>query len=587
MSTMFENTRMSVKLPAFITGAAFIATLAVGLVGYFTAKAQTSSLIESGKVSQLHAKQGELKAYLSSIEQDLRVVSSNPTVLESLKQFESSWNELGGNQKKILQSAYIDKNPHPTGQKEKLDMGNSGGRYDLVHAKYHPWFRALLQERSYYDIFLFDLKGDLIYTVFKELDYATNLTAGEYKDTDLGNSFRAAAESNEPGSIHFFDFRPYAPSHGAPASFMSTPIFENGKKTGVLVFQMPIDIINSMMSRDAGLGETGEVMIVGSDGLLRNDTPFTEVNDILATKINNPAIDSALAGNLGVGHGSEYRDLSMEYVAVPFLYRGTTWVLAAAQATAEINAPIASMRNQMLIIGACLLIGISLLGLFLSRSLTRPIASLVAQMQKLAKGDSSIEIIGENRRDEIGDMAQTVAVFKQNAIERAQLENDSESVLLSQRDRQSNIDQLISNFRAHSQTSIEAVASNAEQMKNLAVSLNNVANSTSERAISADQASGHAAGNVQEVAAATEEMTRSVNEIGQQISRAHELTGEASTAANNTDVKVANLAQSAEKIGDVVSLIQAIAEQTNLLALNATIEAARAGEAGKGFAVVA
>ena len=101
--------------------------------------------------------------------------------------------------------------------------------------------------------------GSLIYTVFKELDYATNLMTGEYSETDLGNAFRAAL-NGDGESIHFFDFKPYAPSAGAPASFISMPVRNGIETLGVLVFQMPIDNINAVMSDPSGFGETGEAI---------------------------------------------------------------------------------------------------------------------------------------------------------------------------------------------------------------------------------------------------------------------------------------------------------------------------------------
>jgi len=141
-----------------------------------------------------------------------------------------------------------------------LDSASAGTRYDFAHARYHPVFRDLLLARQYYDIFLFNNQGDLVYTVFKELDYATNFASGggEWAGTDLGNAFRSAI-NGAPGSMNFFDFKPYGPSYGAPAAFLSTPIVDgNGRNVGVVAFQMPIDKINAMMQDSTGLGETGE-----------------------------------------------------------------------------------------------------------------------------------------------------------------------------------------------------------------------------------------------------------------------------------------------------------------------------------------
>lgn len=587
MTSILNNVRLTAKLPLFITAATLVVALTIGTVSYFTAKNQTQNMIEQKAQAILQGAGNELSNYLKSIEQDIRIVANTETTLKALKGFSKNFKKFGNDAAKILQAAYIEKNPHPTGQKHKLDRGEAGGRYDYTHARYHPWFRNILQGRSYYDIFLFDLKGNAVYSVFKELDFGTNLKSGKYKDTDLGAAFRAAAASKKPGSVHFFDFKVYALSQGAAASFISTPIFNDGAKKGVLVFQIPIDIINGVMSKSAGLGETGELMIVGSDRLMRNDSRFTKTNDILKSKVANAAVDTALSGTFGKGADSSYRGSELQYYASPFSYQGIRWALTMAQEADEIYAPVASLRNQILMIALVLMAVISLLGFFMSRLLTRPISNLVDQMKQLAEGDNSAEITGEERRDEIGDMAQAVAIFKQNGIERQRLEAESQDANRKQLERQHVIDQLLEDFREQAEKSLQAVASNADQMELSAGSLNQIASSTSERAERANEASGQSASSVQSVAAATEEMTVSIEEISNQVGRASELIEQTSAEAQTTDRKVAGLSDAVSKIGEVVSLIQDIAEQTNLLALNATIEAARAGDAGKGFAVVA
>jgi methyl-accepting chemotaxis protein len=589
MNTRFapRNFRLSTKLPALVMGVALFAIVSLGIASFMTAKHQVFDLIESRMSAVLHGKGHELNLYIESIEQDLRIVSSNSTVVSAVQEFETAWFGLGFNQMQRLQAAYIDNNPHPTGEKDKLYRGDVGGTYDDVHARHHPWFHALLQERQYYDIFLFDLDGNLIYTVFKELDYATNLIDGEYRDTDLGNAFRAAADSAATGELHFFDFRPYAPSHGAPASFMSTPIFSEGSKIGVLVFQMPIDAINGIMSSSTGLGDTGELMIVGGDGLMRNDSRFTEHNDILTTTIANDAISGAINGIPGNAISDTYRATEMDYVTIPFHHFGVHWALAAVQAVEEINAPIAAMRNQMLIIGSILIGLATLTGWLASRTLVRPISALVGHMHSLANGNTDISLDGVNRGDEIGDMTKAVSVFRHNAIERNRLEGETERDAADAQDRQRRVDELIDMFRTSVTSNLQSVDDNTAQMESTANVLCDTATSTTEQAGAAAAASNEAALNVQAVAAAAEELAASVDEISRQVTRTNDVVNRATEATGVTNDKVSSLADAAQKIGDVVSLIRDIAEQTNLLALNATIEAARAGEAGKGFAVVA
>ena len=229
----------------------------------------------------------------------------------------------------------------------------------------------------------------------------------------------------------------------------------------------------------------------------------------------------------------------------------------------------------------------TLLVVTLGRLLTAPLQRLTSAMLRLSENDLTVETTDGDREDEIGAMSRAVSIFKDNALERQKLEQESRNHMLEQQKRQELIETLLNDFRARIQASLETVSTRAESMQNSATSLNNLSTSTSQQARSADEASSNSADNVQHMAAASTQLTSSIAEIGEQVIRTNDLVTAASNEAHETDVKVASLAEAAEKIGEVVSLIRDISEQTNLLALNATIEAARAGEAGRGFAVVA
>lgn len=587
MIKYFQNLSISVKLPVLIVGAALTVALAIGISSYMTAENEINSMIEARKKALLHLKEERFASYLKGIEQELRIVASNPAVQSAVKEFSQAWGSMDGDPTTRLQAAYITDNPNPTGEKDKLVRGNADPAYDDLHERYHPWFHTLLKERDYYDIFLFDLQGNLVYTVFKELDYATNLNQGQWKGTDLGNAFRTAAASGNKGSIHFFDFKPYAPSHGAPASFMSTPIFENGKKIGVLAFQMPVDQINAIMSNSEGLGETGEMMIIGADKLMRNDSKFTKENDILKTKIDVPVVDAALTGKDASGYSSKYRNAYLTYFAEPFRFHDTTWVALTAQTKEEIERPIAEMKFWMITVSAIFLTLVGVVGFLVSRSLSNPINSIVAQMRRLAKGDTNFNMGFSGRKDEIGHMVQAVEVFKQNAIERQRLEDAAQSERMHELRRQQMVDQLVAAFEDKIDEQVRLVDVETKTMRESADILIRVAETASGETDVAREASQEASGNVQAVAAAASQLAASIREISEQSHKAKELANNATDVAAETDKEVSNLSGAAAKIGEVIALISDIAEQTNLLALNATIEAARAGEAGKGFAVVA
>ncbi len=579
---------IAVKIPLLIAIAAVAVALGVGISSVRT----TTVTAHEGDMSKLNAilanRAQALEQYLHSIEQDVRSIAASPFAQEAVRDFASAWNLLTGNPQETLQTAYIDENPHPTGEKEKLDFAPGGAYYHALHAKYHPWFRKFLNERGYYDIFLFDLEGNLVYTVFKELDYATNLNNGEYRGTDLGNAFRAAAASNTAESLHFFDFEPYSPSHGAPASFISTPLFAEGEKVGVLVFQMPIGRINQVMSSNDGLGETGETFIIGGDYLMRNDSRFSEESTILTAKVQNAAVEAALGGNAGTIVASDYRNMDIQFTARPFAFQGAQWALVAAVGSEELDAHIVSMRNQIILISVICLIGVTAIGIFMARGVTKPIGRVTESMRTLADGNTDIDLEGADRSDEIGNMFAAVSVFRDNAIERLRLEESQRTEReRMEADSKERLREFADKFNMSVAEILQSVTTSASEMSETAGGLSQIAGSTNEQAATASAASDTASQNVSTVASAAEELSNSISEIGGQVAKSTEIVTRGTTQAQDTNRMVESLAEGAQKIGDVVSLIQDIAEQTNLLALNATIEAARAGEMGKGFAVVA
>lgn len=251
--------KMSVKIPALIVACGILAVSATGIFSYFSAKSAVEQEAKAKLATVLADRTAALDEWLKGIKGDLVTQAQNPTVNNALLAFIDGWKQLGTNQRQTLQRLYITDNPNPTGKKEELESASDGSAYSAAHARYHPYLRTFLRDRDYYDIFLFDTNGNLVYTVFKELDYATNVMNGQWAKTDLGNAFRAARDNPKAGSVAFFDFRPYAPSNDAPASFISTPLLDaGGKLQGVLVFQMPIGRLNGLMQAKSGLGETGE-----------------------------------------------------------------------------------------------------------------------------------------------------------------------------------------------------------------------------------------------------------------------------------------------------------------------------------------
>jgi methyl-accepting chemotaxis protein len=255
------------------------------------------------------------------------------------------------------------------------------------------------------------------------------------------------------------------------------------------------------------------------------------------------------------------------------------------------SSAFVAARNQSMLTLMAVLLAVAIAGIGIATLLTRhlgaPIRRLDERMTALAGGEHKTPVPFTGRTDEIGAMARSVEVFRDNALARARLEAETASDAEARLRRQARVDALVGAFSGSIGAILGGVSDNAGRMEETARTLTGIAAEASGQAEGAAGASKQASDNVQSVAAASEELSASINEIASQIGQTNVVVERASAEAAGANQRVKALADAAGRIGEVLQLIRAIAEQTNLLALNATIEAARAGEAGRGFAVVA
>ncbi|TCS62495.1 HAMP domain-containing methyl-accepting chemotaxis protein [Varunaivibrio sulfuroxidans] len=275
-------------------------------------------------------------------------------------------------------------------------------------------------------------------------------------------------------------------------------------------------------------------------------------------------------------------------------------IIAAAETlkknAAELEVQIRQSTTENIIAAEVEMLAISAIGIgvglllawLLGNGIANPVVGMTGAMRRLADGDLETEIPAQGRGDEIGQMAQTVQVFKDNAIRVKQMEAEQkEAEKRAEEEKRRMMHAMADDFESSVGGIVQTVSSASTELQSSAQSMATVSEQTSSQATTVAAASEEAATNVQTVASAAEELSSSISEISRQVSQSTQIANTAVSEVDGANKKVQGLAEAANKIGEVVALITDIADQTNLLALNATIEAARAGEAGKGFAVVA
>ena len=341
-----------------------------------------------------------------------------------------------------LQTLYIASNSRPVGEKDQMENANDGSSYSALHAQVHPSFRTALNAFGAYDIFLIDDdSGNIVYSVFKEIDVGTSLLDGPYADSGLG---RVWAETVETGDVAIVDFEPYLPSYLAPAAFAAQGVHDGaGTRIGTIAMQAPIDRINEVMTSkrrwgDVGLGESGETYIVAADSTMRNDSRFLiedpggfyaalddaeiPTDDIARfdTTIGLLSVDTvgtraALAGESGSDVFPDYRNVDVLSDFGPLMMPGgLDWVIMSEIDAAEAFDAAQDMRRISLVVltttGILMLVAIW----FGAGRLIRPIRKIEAEAivvkgLSFADGDhydtAALDVLA-TRRDEIGDLAE-------------------------------------------------------------------------------------------------------------------------------------------------------------------------------------
>lgn len=290
-----------------------------------------------------------LESYFNTAEAEISFWSLSPQIRDSFSALRRGWNELGENAAIAVRGLYISDYPFAGTGLSELRDANDGSDYSRAHSELHHLASEFVTGRGYYDFFLIDLEGNIIYSVEKEQDYATNLLNGAYSQSGLGVVFRRVMDADHEHAVAFSDFARYAPSNDDPAIFAARLMFDaNGNRLGVLALQLPTDTIANIMHFTAGMGESGETYLVGPDMIMRSDSRFSDVSTVLETAVDTWTVREALDGHQGVGYTPDYRGIEVlsayDFIDVDDI----RWAVMAEIDADEVASQVGSIIGELL-----------------------------------------------------------------------------------------------------------------------------------------------------------------------------------------------------------------------------------------------
>jgi PAS domain S-box-containing protein len=470
------NFRPKLLISFFCIG--LLSVIITGWQSYDAAKSALEDASFNALTAIRDTKKREIELYFTQLRTQVVSSSRNPQIMEAFKDFKRGFQDIRNNTEALgateaanvreyyyrdffpnlttqpspqsiddfvpestaaqyLQHHYITNNPHAVGNKDDLIIAdNDHSYYQQAHGEHHLILQSLLESNGYYDIFFIDGEtGEILYTVYKEVDLGTNLLTGAYNNTGLAKAFVMARDApNEDFSV-LVDFSPYPPSYYAPAAFFASPIFDGPQQIGVFAFQIPIDRINNTMTgfmnwEKEGLGRTGETYLVAQDLTMRNDSRFfiqdsdnffkqieeqevgqevavqmqTHGTSILFQPVTTVGVDEALKGNTGTSTILDYRGVPVLSSYSPLDITNVNWVILSEIDQDETFYPVYKLRNRIVLTGLIISFLVIVLAIFFSNKISQPIRKLIQGMHVFGAGDLSARVHVESS-DETGQLA--------------------------------------------------------------------------------------------------------------------------------------------------------------------------------------
>lgn len=422
----WTDLRLAVKIPLLVVAAAIVSGLGSSLADYAWASRQLVAVAEEKLLGLLQMRTLTVAAHVASLQRDVRFQAKSPAVIEALVELAGVFRLLGPDADAALYQSYVEGSREP--RPGRVDDANDGSAYTDIHRRIHPHFLDFTESHGFDDLLLLGLDGRVLYSVEKRSDFAADLSADG--SGGLAEAFRAANANFATGREAFVDFAPYAPSGGRPTGFFAVPVYSAAREPlGILVLCVALDSISSVMHAGAGLGQTGEALVVGSDGLLRGSSRLENIEALFRDRVSIDVLANGFEGEAGLSYGLETdedgltTDILVAFAPLDVL--GTRWVVAAKADVDEVYAPARAMGQRALVNGISIAAVVAVIGFAVTMlSIVRPINALAGALDLMRRGERDAPLQLPPRGDEIGDVSRALVTLRNSLIAQDRLADE-------------------------------------------------------------------------------------------------------------------------------------------------------------------